>query len=90
VTGLESLGIHRERVSSNRGNAYLPPVIPSLQVAEHLALPSWDCTPSDGEVEAEVRPVGSVPACWVFEEPTPFKGNKRAFPHVEGEDYRGR
>jgi virulence factor Mce-like protein len=90
VQGLESLAIHRERVSSNRGNAYLPPVIPSLQVAERLALPSWDCTPSDGEVEAEVRPVGSVPACWVFEVPTPFKGNKRAFPHVEGEDYRRR
>ena len=86
VTGLESIGIHRERVSSNRGNAYLPPVLPSALIGEHLALPSWDCIPS-GEVEAEVRPVGSVPACWVFDELTDFKGNTRHFPHVESEDY---
>jgi phospholipid/cholesterol/gamma-HCH transport system substrate-binding protein len=87
VTGLESFGIHRERVSSNRGNAYLPPVIPSELTAKHLALPSWDCIPSDGEVEAEERPVGSVPGCWVLKEPTAFKGNRRDFPHVEAEDY---
>ena len=86
VTGLESIGIHRSRVSSNRGNAYLPPVLPSALIGEHLALPSWDCIPS-GEVEAEVRPVGSVPACWVFKELTDFKGNTREFPHVESEDY---
>jgi phospholipid/cholesterol/gamma-HCH transport system substrate-binding protein len=87
VTGLESIGIHHERVSSNRGNAYLPPVIPSEGVAEHLGLPSWDCIPSGGEVEAEVRPVGSVPGCWVFQELTKFKDNKRNFPHVEAENY---
>jgi len=88
LQGLESVAIHRERVSSNRGNAYLPPVLPSEEMAKRLALPSWDCIPSDGEVEAEVRPVGSVPACWVFEETTAFKGNARDFPHVEREDYR--
>ena len=88
VQGLESLGIHRQRVSSNRGNAYLPPVIPSEETAKRLALPSWDCKPTGGqEVAAEPRPVGSVPACWVLREPTDFKGNKRDFPHVEAEDY---
>ena len=66
VTGLESLGIHRERVSSNRGNAYLPPVIPQ-ETAKHLALPSWDCKPSGGEVEAEPRAGRRrSPACWVL------------------------
>jgi virulence factor Mce-like protein len=88
LQGLESVAIHRERVSSNRGNAYLPPVFPSEEMAKRLALPSWDCIPSGGEVEAEVRPVGSVPACWVFKETTAFKGNTRDFPHVEREDYR--
>ena len=87
VTGLESIAIHRERVSSNRGNAYLPPVLPSEEMGKRLGLPSWDCIPSDGEVEAEVRPVGSVPACWVYEVLTDFKGNERAFPHVERDDY---
>jgi virulence factor Mce-like protein len=88
VQGLESIAIHRERVSSNRGNAYLPPVLPSEEMAQRLGLPSWDCIPSGGEVEWEVRPIGSVPACWVLKEPTAFKGNRRDFPHVEGEDYR--
>jgi virulence factor Mce-like protein len=88
VQGLESFGIHRERVSSNRGNAYLPPVIPSQETAKRLGLPSWDCKPSDGEVDAEVRPAGSVPVCWVLRDPTDFKGNRRDFPHVQAEDYR--
>jgi virulence factor Mce-like protein len=88
VQGLESIGIHRERVSSNRGNAYLPPVIPSQETAKRLGLPSWDCKPSGGEVEGEPRPAGSVPVCWVYDEPTPFKDNERDFPHVEREDYR--
>jgi phospholipid/cholesterol/gamma-HCH transport system substrate-binding protein len=88
VTGLESFGIHRERVSSNRGNAYLPPVLPAEEMGKRLGLPSWDCEPSGGEVESEVRPgAGSVPACWVFKEPTAFKGNKRDLTHVEAEDY---
>jgi virulence factor Mce-like protein len=90
VQGLESIAIHRERVSSNRGNAYLPPVLPSEEMGRRLGLPSWDCLPSGGEVEAEVRPVGSVPACWVLRETTDFKGNQRDFPHVEREDYRRR
>jgi virulence factor Mce-like protein len=88
VTGLESFGIHRERVSSNRGNAYLPPVIPSEETGRRLALPSWDCVPSEGEVEAQPAPIGSTPACWVLRDPTDFKGNRRNFPHVDGEDYR--
>jgi phospholipid/cholesterol/gamma-HCH transport system substrate-binding protein len=86
VTGIESLGIHRRRVSSNRGNSYLPPVIPSRQTARRKALPSWDCKPSNGEVEARPAPVGAVVGCWV----APligFKGRERAFPHVEREDY---
>ena len=87
VQGLESIAIHRERVSSNRGNAYLPPVLPSEEMGRRLGLPSWDCIPSDGEVDAEVRPVGSVPACWVLQDKTAFKGNTRDFPHVEREDY---
>jgi phospholipid/cholesterol/gamma-HCH transport system substrate-binding protein len=88
VQGLESFGIHRQRISTNRGNAYLPPVIPSQETAERLALPSWDCKPSGGEVEAQAAPVGSRPACWVYDRPTPFKRNRRDFPHVEAEDYR--
>ena len=80
VQGVESFGIHRERVSSNRGNAYLPPVIPQ-ETSKHLNLPSWDCknTSTGGEVEAQSAPVGSTPACWVFD---------YDFPHVGRSNYR--
>lgn len=88
VQGFESFGIHRKRVSSNRGNAYLPPVIPSEETSRRLALPSWDCKPTgEGEVESQPAPIGARPACWVYKEFTPFKGNRRDFPHVEAEDY---
>lgn len=88
VQGLESFGIHRRRVSSNRGNAYLPPVLPSQEMAKRLALPSWDCTPTgEGEVDARPAPFGARPACWVYKRFTPFKRNRRDFPHVEAEDY---
>ena len=93
VTGLESLIIHRSRLSSNRGNAYLPPVIPSQETAKRLMLPSWDCkntgAEGNGEVESQSSPVPgrSVVACWVHDEPTPYKDNKRRFTHVEAENY---
>lgn len=89
VSGLESIGIHRQRVSSNRGNAYLPPVFPSQEMAERLGLPSWDCDNAGGEQEAETRPIGSVPVCWVQEPRFGYEwdGSGRAFPHVEGDDY---
>jgi phospholipid/cholesterol/gamma-HCH transport system substrate-binding protein len=87
VSGLESFGIHRRRLSSNRGNSYLPPVIPARKTAAKKVQPNWDCKPSGGEVEAEPRPVGSVVACWVAPLLT-FKGKRQgSFAHVEREDY---
>jgi ABC-type transporter Mla subunit MlaD len=78
VTGTESLGIHRNRVSSNRGNAYLPPVIPSRETAARMNLPSWDCNPSGGEVDPKPAQFGAVVGCWTVPGP---------FPHVLPEDY---
>ncbi len=80
MTGLESLGIHRERVSSNRGNAYLPPGDPEQETSKQLALPSWDCKPSGGEVEANPAPVGAdAGAAGSFD---------YDFPHVGRSNYR--
>ena len=90
VTGIESLGIHRTRVSSNRGNAYLPPVFPSRTIAKFLIPPAWDCKPSGGEVTPQAGQPSNRPGCFVGMK-TLFKGDRsKALTHVEREDYSGR
>ncbi len=87
VSGLESVGIHRQRVRSNRGNAYLPPIYTGRETSRRLIQPNWDCKPSGGEVDARSSPAGSTPACWVPPNLL-FKGKReRRFPHVEREGY---
>ena len=88
VTGIESMAMHRERLSSSRGNAYLPAVSPSALTAKWKAQPSWDCKPSGGEVEASTWQPTRV-ACWVASAILDWKGSKRRFPHVEPADYSG-
>jgi len=87
VTGLESIGIHQNRLSSNRGNAYLPPVYTGRETSRRLIQPNWDCKPSGGEVEAKPAPAGATVAC--FTQPDQlFKGKRQGrFPHVEREGY---
>jgi len=91
VQGTESLGIHQNRLSSNRGNAYLPPVPTASRTAAKLSLPSWDCKPSGGEVDP--RPAqgpggaGAQVGCWVAPKLT-LKGKLQGqLPHIEREDY---
>ena len=92
VQGLESIGIHRNRLSSNRGNAYLPPVFTGPETARRLIQPNWDCVPSGGPVDA--RPssapggAGAVPGCWVAPKLS-FQGRPQgSLAHVERDDYR--
>ncbi len=90
VTGLESIGIHQNRLSSNRGNAYLPPVYTGRETSRRLIQPNWDCNPSGGTVEAKPAPAGATVAC--FTQPNQvFKGKRQGrFPHIERENYRRR
>ncbi len=87
VTGLESIGIHRNRLSSNRGNAYLPPIFTGRETSRRLVQPNWDCKPSGGEVESKPAPVGATVAC--FTKPNLlFKGKPQGrYPHVERDGY---
>jgi phospholipid/cholesterol/gamma-HCH transport system substrate-binding protein len=88
MTGLESLAIHQNRLSSNRGNAYLPPVFTGREVAQRGILPNWDCNNAGGERPPQPGPVGAQPAC--FMKPNLiFKGKRQGrLPHVEAESYR--
>jgi len=88
MTGVESLAIHQNRLSSNRGNAYLPPVFTGREVAERQILPNWDCDNAGGEVSAQPGPAGARVAC--FMKPNLiFKGKRQGrLPHVEADSYR--
>jgi len=91
INGTESAGIHPNRLSTNRGNAYLPPIVYSAESSRKNTVLSFDCKPSGGEVEA--RPgTGGNQACLVAPR-TLFKGKQQGqFPHVDPSDYaqRGR
>ena len=92
LQGLESIGIHRNRLSSNRGNAYPPPIFTGRETARRLISPNWDCGPSNGPVEP--RPssapggAGAAPGCWVAPK-LRFQGRDHgSLVHVERDDYR--
>ena len=88
VQGLESIGIHQNRLSSNRGNSYLPPVFTGRETSRRLVQPNWDCKPSGGEVEARPAPAGATVACFTAPNLL-FKGKPQGrLPHVERSDYR--
>ena len=90
VNGIESIGIHRNRVSTNRGNSYLPPVVSGPETARRMILPNWDCKPAGGERDPAPAPVGSQPGCWVAPK-LHFQGRQQgSFAHVERADYSRR
>ena len=91
LQGTESLGIHPRRLSTNRGNSYLPPVFTGKKTASFRIFPNFDCKPSGGERRGEVGPRGaggSTPACFVADKML-LKGKRQGqFPHVEAENYK--
>jgi virulence factor Mce-like protein len=71
-TGAESAGIHPRRLRSNRGNAYLPPIIGGPDQIRAKIIPNWDCLPAndfapgshDDPVRRDAGPP-SRPACFI-------------------------
>jgi phospholipid/cholesterol/gamma-HCH transport system substrate-binding protein len=86
--GLETVAIHRSRVASNRGNAYINPLgVTGRELAQSFILPSFDCRNSGGPKPADTGTGGS-PACRV-QQPVVFNGVAQgAFPHVTAASYR--
>jgi phospholipid/cholesterol/gamma-HCH transport system substrate-binding protein len=85
-TGAESLGIYRERLSSNRGNSYPNPYFfVGPKGAEFKIQPNWDCKPSGGEKKPTDGPQGSA-GCWV-QPSLEWDGLKTTFPQVKRADY---
>jgi len=86
-TGVESAAFFRERISTNRGNSYIPPMgLFRPESGRYMITPQWDCKPSGGEKEATDR----EPGCYV---PPRFELGGRLqgqFPHVEPQGYSSR
>jgi len=80
-TGVETAGVHRNRLAGNRGNAYINPLgVIGREIAANTVLPSFDCDNAGGEKPAGGTP--SAPACHVQK---PFRTTK--FPQLGREDY---
>ena len=84
-TGAESAAIYRERLSSNRGNAYLKPfeLYPSEEAARYQIFNVWDCRNAGGVKEPQGNDIGCRETGGL-----PFKNRLTGkFPRVEAEDY---
>ena len=91
-TGPESLGIHRDRLSNNRGNTYPSPLALAGREGggKRLIFPNWDCKNTGvGEKDSTPGTPSGSPGCFV-EPPFEFQGRRTKFPHVEAQDYGGR
>ena len=93
-TGAESLGIHPRRLSSNRGNSYLPPIISGPDTVQKKIFPNWDCLPANGfapgsqatEVQRDPGPPAR-PGCFVRPN-FRWQGNQGRFFRIGPNDYR--
>ena len=91
--GLETVAVHPRRLSTNRGNSYYNPLgVIGPQIAQTGVLPAWDCK-NTGVAGTGERPAdpgtggqGAQAACRL-QPPYAFKGQTRAFPHVERSNY---
>jgi virulence factor Mce-like protein len=88
-SGAETVAVHPERLSSNRGNTYVNPLEHTSAISAEAfksgILASGDCRNAGGEKPATDGPTGSPP-CRV-QKPYRFQGRLTRFPHVEREDY---
>ena len=87
--GIESVAIYPNRLPSNRGNTYLPPLFSTQRdAAEYEIFPNWDCENAGGEKKFVAgNPAQSSPACLVSK-PNFFQGRTQGkFAHVNANDY---
>jgi hypothetical protein len=83
-TGAESAAIYRERLRTNRGQAYVPPRnLFGPEAMTYLMSASSDCKNAGGET----KPSDGTPGCWKAA-PQEFGGRLQGdFPHIEAADY---
>jgi hypothetical protein len=94
--GAETVGIHKTRLTTNRGNTYNNPLyLAELSTNQGLIFPNWDCNNTvshgpQGPDTSNPGPTNTGPACFV-EAPLQFQNRAQGkFPHVDRESYLGR
>jgi ABC-type transporter Mla subunit MlaD len=94
--GAETVGIHKTRLTTNRGNTYNNPLyLSELSTNQGLIFPNWDCNNTvshgpQGPDTSNPGPTNTGPACFV-EAPLQFQNRAQGkFPHVDRESYLGR
>ena len=84
-SGVETVAIHRNRLASNRGNAYINPLgVIGRENAKNGVLPSFDCNHVGGDKPAGGTP--AAPACHT-QKPYAYGGRTTKFPQIARESY---
>jgi hypothetical protein len=93
-TGAETAGFYPNRIATNRGNAYLPPIFQGPEYAKRMIFPASDCanTKTGGEYQTQIatkdgESTADDPSCWVKAPPPVPAGNTRKVPHIQAADY---
>jgi phospholipid/cholesterol/gamma-HCH transport system substrate-binding protein len=81
--GAESLAIYKNRLKTNRGNSYPPPLALFGDLQGKGIFPNYDCKPSGGEV----APSEGNPGCRVAGNLNLGGKLQGTFPHLEAENY---
>jgi phospholipid/cholesterol/gamma-HCH transport system substrate-binding protein len=81
--GAESLAIYRERLKTDRGNSYPPPLALFSDLQGSGIFPNYDCEASGGEV----TPSEGNPGCRVAAKQTVGGKLQGTFPHLEQDNY---
>jgi phospholipid/cholesterol/gamma-HCH transport system substrate-binding protein len=85
--GVESAAMHREQLSTHRGNAYFKGLeLTGRKIGQHAIYPSWTCRNAGGEVETDEEQFGGrqgrSAACYEPEH-LEFQGRLTRYPQLQ-------
>jgi phospholipid/cholesterol/gamma-HCH transport system substrate-binding protein len=90
--GAEAAVVWPNRLSTDRGNSYLPPLglAATPKLADFGIFPNYDCVPSGGEVKTNQDSGGSTEGCYVADHLTLQNKLQGRFPQLAAADYSAR
>ncbi len=91
-SGMETLGVYRDRPTVDRGNAYpLPGAFSGEKSAKLMIFGAHDCDntgkPGNGEYKTKMPDQQDEPSCYLADVPQVPAGNTRKVPRITAADY---